>query len=82
VLFNEIFSTGSSVFVNLPEALNEAPMGTDPSLSLIAKRWPTNMNTSGKSQMAHHVQLKVTFSSASTVKDECLALGLKFEEED
>jgi hypothetical protein len=78
VLFNEIFTTSSEPFVLLPESINEPPLGADPSTSLIALRFPTNMNSVGKSQLVHHVQIKVDFG-IDTVKNECLTLALKFD---
>jgi hypothetical protein len=80
VLWNEIFATSTSVFVPLLNPTNEPPLGTDPSLSLMQKKWPTMNNVAKKSQLAHHVQIKVDFGS-DTVMNEILALVLRFENE-
>jgi hypothetical protein len=80
VLWNEIFATSTSVFVPLLNPTNEPPLGTDPSLSLMQKKWPTMNNVAKKSQLAHHVQIKVDFGS-DAVMNEILALVLRFENE-
>lgn len=81
VLFNEISATNGAAFVVLPEAVPEPPIGAAESLTLQQARWPVRMNQNGTSMMVHHVQVKVDFGNTSTVRDEILAIALKFDEE-
>ena len=78
VMWNEISPTAGQGFINLPTAIPEPPIGADASATVLAYRWPTNMNKQKKSQMAHHVQIKYTFASEAK-KNEILAAGLKFD---
>jgi len=81
VLFNEIQAVPGAQFISIPDPVNEPPIGTDYSLSLLQYRWPVRMNQDGHSMMVHHVQVRVDFGNTSTARDELVAMSLKFDEE-
>jgi hypothetical protein len=62
---NEISNTKGIGFVQLPEVLQEPPIGQNhPSQSLLALRWPINMQNSAlASQFCHHLQLRIAWSA-------------------
>jgi hypothetical protein len=73
IMPNEISSTAGIGFVQLPEFVQEPPVGQNqPSKSLLALRWNVNMlNSQLASQYIHHLQLKVEFepeSAPNTIK--------------
>ena len=63
VMPNEISDTAGIGFVQLPEVLQEPPIGqTWPSKSIQALRFPVNMaNSALMSQLVHSVQVKIRF---------------------
>ena len=64
ILPNEISDTAGIGFIQLPEILQEPPVGQNhPSESILALRYPVNMmNSSLASQFIHHLQVKISFS--------------------
>lgn len=73
VLPNEINATSGIGFIQLPETLQEPPVGqTNPSATLLALRWPVNMmNSSLASQYVHHLQVRVRWepeNAPNTIK--------------
>jgi len=73
ILPNEISDTAGIGFIQLPEVLQEPPMGQNhPSKSLLALRYPVNMmNSQLASQFIHHLQVKIQFepeNAANTIK--------------
>jgi hypothetical protein len=63
IMPNEISDTAGIGFIQLPEVLQEPPVGqTKPSKSLLALRYPVNMmNSALASQYMHHLQVKIQF---------------------
>ena len=63
VLPNEVNDTQGVGFQQLPEVIQEPPIGQNhPSKSLLALSWPVNMvNSFQMSQMIHHLQVKIQF---------------------
>jgi len=61
IMPNEISDTTGIGFIQLPEVLQEPPVGqTKPSKSLLSLRYPVNMmNSALASQLMHHLQVKV-----------------------
>ena len=49
------------------------------SSSMMYLKWPVNSNQVKSPLLIHNCQIKVTFSSTDTVKNELLYLGLKFD---
>ena len=64
ILPNEVSGTSGIGFIELPEVIQEPPIGqTSPSTTLLALRWPINMmNSSQASQFVHHLQVRIAFS--------------------
>jgi hypothetical protein len=64
ILPNEISDTKGVGFIQLPEFVEEPPVGvTNPSESLWQLRWPVDMiNSSLASQFVHHLQVKIMFN--------------------
>src|SRR5579864_3868298 len=67
IMPNEISNTAGIGFIQLPEVLQEPPIGqTNPSKSLLALRYPINMmNSTLASQFIHHLQVKIQFEPES-----------------
>ena len=70
---NEISTKAGIGFIQLPEVLQEPPVGqTNPSKSLLALRYPVNMmNSALASQFIHHLQVRIQFepeNAPSTIK--------------
>ena len=65
ILPNEISETNSVGFIDLPETLQEPPIGqTVASTSIWALRYPINMfNSAMASQWIHHLQVKISFEN-------------------
>ena len=73
IMPNEISNTSGIGFIQLPEAIQEPPVGQNqPSKSLLALRYPVNMmNSQLASQFIHHLQVKIEFepeSAPNTIK--------------
>ena len=73
ILPNEVNATSGIGFIQLPEVLQEPPIGqTNPSQTLLQLRWPVNMmNSNQSSQFMHHVQVKIQFepeNAPNTIK--------------
>jgi hypothetical protein len=73
LLPNEVNDTQGVGFVQLPEVLQEPPVGQNhPSKSLLALRWPINMvNSFDMSQYIHHLQVRIQFepeNAPNTIK--------------
>ena len=70
---NEVAATSGIGFVQLPEVVQEPPIGqTNPSKSLLSLRWNVNMmNSALCSQFMHHLQVKIQFepeNAPNTIK--------------
>jgi hypothetical protein len=65
IMPNEVSDKKGIGFIQLPEILQEPPMGQNhPSKSLLALRYPVNMmNSQLASQFVHHLQVKIQFES-------------------
>jgi hypothetical protein len=61
ILPNEVNATAGIGFIQLPEVLQEPPVGqTHPSKTLLSLRYPVNMmNSALASQYLHHLQVKI-----------------------
>ncbi len=73
ILPNEVNDTKGIGFVELPETIQEPPVGQNhPSESLLALRWNVNMmNSQLASQFVHHLQVKIQFepeNAPNTIK--------------
>lgn len=64
IMPNEISDTKGIGFIQLPEVIQEPPVGQNqPSESLLALRWNVNMmNSTLASQLMHHLQIRVLFN--------------------
>jgi hypothetical protein len=64
ILPNEVSGTTGIGFIELPEALQEPPIGqTQPSTTLLALRWPVDMmNSQLASLFVHHLQCRIEFA--------------------
>ena len=83
ILPNEVSATMATGFVQLPEILQEPPVGqTAPSSSMLALRYPVNMMNSARvSQFMHHLQVRVQFepeNAPNTIK----AIAFKERQDD
>ena len=77
---NEIATTGGAAFTTLPLAQDD-PAFLKTSKTLMAKRWPTQMNQIATPLLMKHLQVSVDFGNTDTVANEILTLGLRFDQE-
>ncbi len=77
---NEIAVTGTAKFTACPVVQNE-PAFLAQSASIMARRWPTQMNTNGTPLRLKHVQVNFDFGNTDTVKNELFEFALRFDRE-